>query len=53
VAWQCALLRPDMFPAIALLSMPFRPTTDVRPTDAMKRMAGKNQFYQLYFQQPA
>ena len=52
VAWHCALLRPDMFTAIALLSMPFRPRTDVRPTDAMKRMAGENQFYQLYFQQP-
>ena len=54
VAWHCALLRPDMFRAIALLSVPYVPRSwqDIRPTEAMKRMAGDQQFYQLYFQEP-
>jgi pimeloyl-ACP methyl ester carboxylesterase len=54
VAWHCALLRPDIFHAVALLSVPYlrRSWADVRPTDAMKLMAGENQFYQLYFQEP-
>jgi pimeloyl-ACP methyl ester carboxylesterase len=55
VAWHCALLRPDMFPALALLSVPYiqRAWTDPRPTDAMKLMVGEQyNFYQLYFQEP-
>ena len=54
VAWYCALLRPDMFQALTLLSVPYirRAWTDRRPTDAMKLMAGEQQFYQLYFQEP-
>lgn len=52
VACHCALLRPDIFPAIALLSVPYIPHSweDIQPTEAMKRMAGKREFYQLYFQ---
>jgi pimeloyl-ACP methyl ester carboxylesterase len=54
VAWHCALLRPDIFHAIGLLSVPYlqRSWQDIRPTDAMRRMAGEQQFYQLYFQEP-
>jgi pimeloyl-ACP methyl ester carboxylesterase len=54
VAWHCALLRPDMFHAVALLSVPYLPRSwkDLRPTEAMQRMAGEQEFYQLYFQQP-
>jgi pimeloyl-ACP methyl ester carboxylesterase len=54
VAWNCALLRPDMFRAVVLLSVPYvqRSWEDIRPTEAMKRMAGDKQFYQLYFQEP-
>jgi pimeloyl-ACP methyl ester carboxylesterase len=54
VAWHCALLRPDIFQAVVLLSVPYirRSWTDIRPTEAMKRMTGENQFYQLYFQEP-
>jgi pimeloyl-ACP methyl ester carboxylesterase len=54
VAWFCALLRPDIFQAIALLSVPYLPRAwnDIRPTDAMKLMAGDQEFYQLYFQEP-
>jgi pimeloyl-ACP methyl ester carboxylesterase len=54
VAWHCALLRPDIFRAVALLSVPYRQWswTTIRPTDAMRQMAGENHFYQLYFQEP-
>ncbi|MEW6440012.1 MAG: alpha/beta hydrolase [bacterium] len=55
VAWHCALLRPDIFRAVVLLSVPFLPRIpgDLRPTDLMKLMAGdENEFYQLYFQEP-
>jgi pimeloyl-ACP methyl ester carboxylesterase len=53
VAWHCALLRPDIFHAVVLLSVPYlqRSWQDIRPTDAMKRMAGELEFYQLYFQE--
>jgi pimeloyl-ACP methyl ester carboxylesterase len=54
VAWYCSLLRPDIFRATVLLSVPYKPRawTDIRPTNAMKAMQGENQFYQLYFQKP-
>jgi pimeloyl-ACP methyl ester carboxylesterase len=54
VAWHCALLRPDLFRAVALLSVPYlqRSWEDIRPTEAMRRIAGEQEFYQLYFQEP-
>jgi pimeloyl-ACP methyl ester carboxylesterase len=55
VARYCALLRPDIFCAIVLLSVPYKPRawTSIRPTEALKGMVGENQeFYQLYFQEP-
>ena len=54
VAWHCALLRPDLFAAVVLLSVPYlqRSWADPRPTEQMKRLAGENRFYQLYFQEP-
>lgn len=52
VAWNSALLRPDLFRAIALLSVPYFPRASTRPTDGMKAMAGDQNFYQLYFQEP-
>ena len=52
VAWFCALLRPDIFHAIGLLSGPYRPRSAIRPTEAMKLIAGEQQFYQQYFQEP-
>ncbi len=51
VAWHTALLRPDRFPAVIGLSVPFRPRGKVRPTSAMPR-TDDAVFYQLYFQQP-
>jgi len=54
VAWHCALLRPDLFDAVVLLSVPYlqRSWEDTRPTEAMQRLAGEQEFYQLYFQEP-
>jgi pimeloyl-ACP methyl ester carboxylesterase len=54
VAWHCALLRPDVFSAVVLLSVPYlqRSWADPRPTERMKQLAGEGHFYQLYFQEP-
>jgi pimeloyl-ACP methyl ester carboxylesterase len=52
IAWTSALLRPDVFTAVAGLSVPYTPNGDTRPTDAFRRMAGDEEFYIEYFQQP-
>ena len=54
VAAHCALLRPDMFRGLVLLSVPYRPRTwgRLRPTELMARMTGEKVFYQSYFQEP-
>jgi pimeloyl-ACP methyl ester carboxylesterase len=54
VAWHCALLRPDIFNALALLSVPYRCRSweSGHPTTMLKRIAGEQQFYILYFQEP-
>jgi pimeloyl-ACP methyl ester carboxylesterase len=54
VAWHCALLRPDIFEAVVLLSVPYLPRSweVLRPTEVMRHMAGEQEFYQLYFQEP-
>jgi len=51
VAWHAALLRPDVFSAVAALSVPYRPGGRTRPTLAMPQDETAL-FYQLYFQQP-
>jgi len=51
VAWHCALLRPDVFAAVAALSVPFRGRGPVQPTTSMPR-TDDAEYYQLYFQQP-
>ncbi|GAA6617641.1 alpha/beta hydrolase [Scytonema sp. NUACC26] len=53
LAWHCALLRPDLFKAIGLLSVPYRARTwdSEPPTEILKRMAGEKQLYMLYFQE--
>jgi pimeloyl-ACP methyl ester carboxylesterase len=51
VAWHCALFRPDRFPAVAGLSVPFRPRVPTRPTTVMPQ-TDDAVFYQLHFQPP-
>src|SRR3984885_4434002 len=55
VAHNAAILRPDMFRAVILLSVPYGARTEgaLRPTEAMRRCApAAQQFYQTYFQTP-
>jgi pimeloyl-ACP methyl ester carboxylesterase len=55
VAWTSALLRPDIFGAVGLLSVPYLADfwSGPPPTAAMKALlAGGQMFYQLYFQEP-
>ncbi|MFD4902849.1 alpha/beta fold hydrolase [Streptomyces sp. NPDC048511] len=52
IAADSALLRPDMFTAAALLSVPYAPWNPVRPTDGFARIGGDEEFYVSYFQQP-
>jgi pimeloyl-ACP methyl ester carboxylesterase len=49
VAWHCALFRPDLFRAVAGLSVPFRPRGPAAPTSLMPQTDSEI-FYQLYFQ---
>jgi pimeloyl-ACP methyl ester carboxylesterase len=52
IAWNSALLRPDVFRAVAGLSVPYSPNGETRPSDAFRRMGGDEEFYIEYFQQP-
>lgn len=54
IAANSALLRPDAFAAVALLSVPYSPPGGRRPTDAFAEMgqAFGEEFYINYFQQP-
>ncbi|MDQ2801782.1 MAG: alpha/beta hydrolase [Pseudomonadota bacterium] len=51
IAWTAALLRPDLFRAVAAMSVPFRSRGPTAPLTAL-RQAGMNRFYWLYFQEP-
>ncbi|MFN8024717.1 MAG: alpha/beta hydrolase [Acidimicrobiales bacterium] len=52
IAWNSAMLRPDVFTAVAGLSVPFAPPGEIRPSVAMRAMAGDEEFYVEYFQEP-
>jgi pimeloyl-ACP methyl ester carboxylesterase len=52
IAWNSALLRPDVFRAVAGLSVPFAPPGDHRPSEVFRMMGGDEEFYIEYFQQP-
>jgi len=52
IAWMSALLRPDVFRAVAGLSVPYTPPSTPRPTEVFRRMGGVEEFYIEYFQQP-
>ena len=52
IAWSSCLLRPDVFTALGLLSVPYSPYGRVRPLDAFRLLAGAEEFYMEYFQEP-
>ena len=49
VAWSCALMRPDLFRAVAALSVPFRARHPNTPPLALLRADGRDGFYWFYF----
>jgi pimeloyl-ACP methyl ester carboxylesterase len=52
IAANSALLRPDVFTAVGLLSVPYTPPGPRRPTEAFAEMGGDEEFYINYFQEP-
>lgn len=52
IAWTSALLRPDVFRAVAGLSVPFSPPGAHRPLAVMRTLGGAEEFYIEYFQEP-
>ncbi|MEU9380782.1 alpha/beta hydrolase [Streptomyces sp. NPDC048279] len=50
IAANSALLRPDVFRAVGLLSVPYAPRGGPRPSDVFARMGGE-EFYVSYFQE--
>ncbi|WUT01076.1 alpha/beta hydrolase [Streptomyces sp. NBC_00708] len=53
IASASALLRPEVFRAVGLLSVPYAPPGGPRPTDVFGRIGGPEQeFYVSYFQEP-
>jgi pimeloyl-ACP methyl ester carboxylesterase len=51
IAWHAALFRPDVFPAVAALSVPFRQRGPAPPL-SMLRKAGQLNHYWFHFQEP-
>jgi len=53
IASSSALLRPDLFSAVGLLSVPYTPPSVQRPTKVFAQLfGGENEFYINYFQEP-
>ena len=57
VAWYAALMRPDLFRAVAALSVPYTPPIGGLPegmtiNDLMRANAAGRDYYRLYFQEP-
>ena len=52
IAWNSALLRPDVFRAVAGLSVPWAPPGDRKPSEVFRTMAGAEEVYIEYFQHP-
>lgn len=56
VAWHCALMRPDVFTAVAGLSVPFQPRRPKGPPTpamaAIAKRAGLGELYMVQFQDP-
>ena len=51
VAQAAAMMRPDLFRGLVMLSTPVPPRGKVRPTVALREMAKGRVFHHLYFQQ--
>ena len=56
-AWYSALMRPDVFRAVAAMSVPYVPPIPALPegvtmNDVMLQAAGERDYYRLFFQEP-
>ncbi len=45
VAWSAALMRPDLFHAVAAMSVPYRPRNPAAAPMALRKAAGMENFY--------
>ncbi|MCG5217680.1 alpha/beta hydrolase [Streptosporangium sp. KLBMP 9127] len=52
VAANSALVRPEVFSAVGLLSVPYAPRGGPRPSEVFARMGGAQELYVSYFQEP-
>ncbi|MFF7245598.1 alpha/beta fold hydrolase [Embleya sp. NPDC008237] len=52
IAAVSALVRPDVFRAVGLLSVPYTPPGGPKPGDVFAAMGGDEEFYVRYFQEP-
>ncbi|MFD3929351.1 alpha/beta fold hydrolase [Streptomyces sp. NPDC058614] len=52
IAAVSGLVRPDVFRAVGLLSLPYAPPGGPRPSEVFARMGGDQEFYVSYFQEP-
>ncbi|MFF0450142.1 alpha/beta fold hydrolase [Streptomyces sp. NPDC004609] len=52
IAANAALVRPDVFRAVGLLSVPYAPPGGPRPSEIFAQMGGDEEFYVSYFQEP-
>jgi pimeloyl-ACP methyl ester carboxylesterase len=52
IAATSALVRPEVFRAVGLLSVPYTPPGGPRPGEVFARMGGEEEFYVSYFQEP-
>ncbi|MFF1682007.1 alpha/beta hydrolase [Streptomyces sp. NPDC058256] len=52
IATVSGLVRPDVFRAVGLLSVPYAPPGGPRPSEVFARMGGDEEFYVSYFQEP-
>jgi pimeloyl-ACP methyl ester carboxylesterase len=52
IATSSALLAPEVFTAVGMLSVPYAPRGGPRPSEIFARLGGEDEFYVSYFQQP-
>ncbi|WP_052849409.1 alpha/beta fold hydrolase [Streptomyces avicenniae] len=52
IAAHCALLRPETFRAVGMLSVPYTPPGGPRPSETFAAMGGGDEFYVRYYQEP-
>ncbi|GAA3117061.1 alpha/beta hydrolase [Streptomyces rameus] len=52
IAANSALVRPDVFRAVGMLSVPYAPRGGPRPSEVVGQLGGDEEFYVSYFQEP-